>query len=126
MSALEHLIQLIDEKDRRVFIAQHSIDLQIKEGENRVYVLELPTSAPGSAGGRIGGIGERKVLKLHCFRLSTGNWTKVCEIEDADKLERLELPYDATGLNVILPDGTDRAVTGVIDGDLLQRYDATI
>lgn len=126
MSALEQLAQLANEGGRRIFIAQHSIDLQARNGENCIYVIELPRSASGAAGGRIGGIGERKMQKLYCFKLKEGNWRKIYETEDAEKLERFEMPYHAAGLSVTMPDGTEKVVTGVIDEELIQRYKAII
>ena len=123
LSALEELTQLLAEKSRRIFVAQASIDLRSSEGTNCVYVLQLPTSAPGAAGGRIGGIGERRIQKLYCFRLENGKWTKIYETEDEGKLGRLELPYHAAGLTVIFPDGTERVVSGVVDEEFVQKYD---
>ena len=120
---MEELTLLLAEKSRRIFVAQASIDLRSSEGTNCVYVLQLPTSAPGAAGGRIGGIGERKVQKLYCFRLENGKWMKIYETEDEGKLEKFELPYHAAGLTVILPDGTERVVSGVIDEEFVQKYD---
>lgn len=98
---MEELTLRLAEKSRRIFVAQASIDLRSSEGTNCVYVLQLPTSAPGPAGGRIGGIGERRIQKLYCFRLENGKWMKIYEIEDEGKLEKFELPYHAAGLTVI-------------------------
>lgn len=123
MSTLEELTLLLAEKSRRVFVAQASIDLRSREGTNCVYVLQLPTSAPGAAGGRVGGIGERRIQKLYCFRLENVKWMKIYETEDEGKLEKFELPYHAAGLTVILPDGTERVVSGVIDEEFVQKYD---
>ena len=123
LSALEELTQLLAEKSRRIFVAQASIDLRSSEGTNCVYVLQLPTSAPGAAGGRIGGIGERRIQKLYCFRLENGKWMKIYETEDEGKLGRFELPYHAAGLTVIFPDGTERVVSGVVDEEFVQKYD---
>jgi len=120
---LEELTQLLAEKSRRIFVAQASIDLRSSEGTNCVYVLQLPTSAPGAAGGRIGGIGERRIQKLYCFRLENGKWMKIYETEDEGKLGRFELPYHAAGLTVIFPDGTERVVSGVVDEEFVQKYD---
>jgi len=123
LSTLEELTQLLAEKSRRIFVAQASIDLRSSEGTNCVYVLQLPTSAPGAAGGRIGGIGERRIQKLYCFRLENGKWMKIYETEDEGKLGRFELPYHAAGLTVIFPDGTERVVSGVVDEEFVQKYD---
>ena len=73
--------------------------------------------------GALEGIGERKIHKLYCFRFEAGEWIQICEIEEAERLDRFELPYHAAGLSVTMLDGTERVVTGVIDDDLLQRYD---
>lgn len=117
---------MVSEKSRRIFVADVPVDLRVSEGRNCVYVLDLPGSSPGAAGGRVGGIGERKVRKLHCFRFENGKWLKVFETEDEEKLERFELPYHAAGLSVILADGSERVVSGVIDPELIQRYNETV
>lgn len=123
MSTLDEITQLLAEKSRRIFVAHAPIDLRSSEGTNCVYVLQLPTSAPGAAGGRVGGIGERRIQKLYCFRLENGKWMKIYETEDEEILEKFELPYHAAGLTVILPDGTERVVSGVIDEEFVQKYD---
>jgi hypothetical protein len=86
----------------------------------------LPGSAPGAAGGRIGGIGERRIEKAYCFRQVEGSWVKVYETETLEKLERFELPYHAAGMSVILPDGSERVVSGVVDQELIQRYNEVV
>ena len=105
-----------------MFVAENPIDLSMKEGENCIYVLELPTSAPGAAGGRVGGIGERKLRKASCFRQAAGRWLKIYETDSADKLERFNLPYHAAGLSVRLPDQSERVVSGVVDAELIREY----
>lgn len=112
---MQELSQLATEKSRRIFVAENPIDLRSTDGTNSVYVLQLPVDSSGSAGGRIGGIGERRITKLYCFRQHNGKWVKVYDTDNLDKLERLELPYHAAGLSIVLPDGTERVVTGVID-----------
>jgi CTP-dependent riboflavin kinase len=121
MTPLEELAQLANEKGRRLFVAENPIDLSMNEGENCVYILELPSTA-GAAGGRVSGIGERKMRKAYCFRQAAGRWMKVYETEFADKLERFNLPYHAAGLNVRLPDRTERVVSGVVDPELIGEY----
>jgi len=122
---LDELVRLITEKSRRIFVAQKTIDLRSTEGENSVYVLQLPTSAPGAAGGRVGGFGERRIQKLYFFRLESGRWMKIFETEDEEKLGRFELPYHAAGLAAFLPDGTERVVSGVVDEEFVGKYNET-
>jgi len=123
---LEELVQLASEKSRRIFVTENPIDLRATEGSNCVYVLQLPTSAPGAAGGRVGGIGERRIQKIYCLRQENGKWIKVYETEDPEKLEKFELPYHAAGLSVVLPDGSEKVVSGVVDREFIQRYNETI
>lgn len=126
LTPLEELTRLLSEKGRRIFVAEGQIDLRVSDGRNCVYALQLPESAPGAAGGRIGGIGERKLVKLYCFRLENGKWVKVYETENDERLERFELPYHAAGLTVTLPDGSEKVVSGVVDEQFVQSYNETV
>ena len=121
MTPLEELTQLTKEKGRRLFVAENPINLSATQGRNCVYVLELPTGT-GSAGGRVGGIGERRIEKAFCFRQENGKWLKVYETESPEKLEGFDLPYHAAGLEVRLPDGTEKIVSGVVDEELIGEY----
>jgi hypothetical protein len=125
MTPLDELVSLLGEKARRIFVAEHTIEFNNVRGDNCVYVFELPGASPGSAGGRVGGFGERKLIKLLCFQQHDGRWTKPFETEDPERLERLELPYHAAGLSVVLPDGRERVVTGVVDEELVREYNET-
>ena len=125
MTPLDELARLVGERGRRVFVAEDTIDLSRNEGMNCVYVLELPGAAPGAAGGRIGGLGERRIQKVFCFREENGRWLKVYETDVADKVEKFDLPYHAAGLDVVLPDGSKRVVSGVVDPELVRAYDET-
>jgi len=122
LTPLEELTQLAREKGRRIFVAESPIDLGSTEGKNCIYILELPAAAPGAAGGRVGGIGERKLRRVYCFRQFEGKWIKVYETEAEEKLTRFDLPYHAAGLGVQLPDGTERVVSGVIDAEFVEKY----
>jgi hypothetical protein len=126
VNPLEELARLARERSRRLFVAEMPIDLTANGASNCVFVLELPGSAPGAAGGRIGGIGERRIEKVSCFRQADGNWIKVYETESLEKLERFELPYHAAGMSVILPDGSERVVSGVVDQELIQKYNEIV
>jgi hypothetical protein len=126
LTSLEELARLLSEKSRRIFVAENPIDLRVSDGGNCVYVLQLPENVAGAAGGRIGGIGERRIVKLYCYRQGDGNWIKVYETDDDEILGQLELPYSAAGLTAILPDGSEKVVTGLVDQQLVQSYNQTI
>jgi hypothetical protein len=126
MTPIEELTELTTERGRRLFVAEKSIDLSMNEGENCIYILELPSSAPGAAGGRVGGIGDRKIQKAYCFRQASGRWLKVYDTESNDKLERFNPPYHAAGLIVRLPDRTEKVVLGVLDPELVRQYNQIV
>ena len=126
MTPLEELTQLAIEKSRRIFVAQNSINLSIPEGQNCVYVLQLPTDSPGSVGGRVGGLGERRIVKISCFKQENGLWKKLYDSDNEEKLEKFDLPYHAAGLGIVLPDRTERVVAGVVDEEFVQRYNEII
>lgn len=128
---LEELTRLVREGGRRIFVAQLPIDLRTEMGKswvkvNCVYVLDLQQSAPGAAGGRVGGIGERKLQRIRRFQVEKELWTKNYETDDAEKLEKFEMPYHAASLGVTMPDGPEKVVTGVVDPQLVEIYNETI
>ncbi len=121
MTALEELTKLLSEKGRRIIVAENPIDLKSMAGDNSIFVLQLP-EAGTAAGGRAGGFGERRVEKLYAFHYANGTCRKLFEVDSPDKLERYELPYHAAGTPVVLPDGSERIVSGVIDPEFAESY----
>src|SRR2546426_543113 len=108
-----------------------------KDGLNRVTVLKetskeiylvagrYATSVPeGSlaAGGRAGGFGVRKIEKLYAFHYEDGSCRKLFEVDNPEKLESFELPYHAAGTPIIMPDGSERIISGVIDPEFVAGY----
>jgi hypothetical protein len=126
VTPLEELIQLTDRNGRRVFVANGPIDLGSATAGNCIYVLELPSDVIGVAGGRVGGFGERRLQRLLCFRQMNGEWGRVYETRDPSKMDRVELPYHASNMSIMLPDSTERVVSGVVDEELTQKYDELV
>ncbi|HUK51567.1 MAG TPA: hypothetical protein VLV18_11055 [Terriglobales bacterium] len=126
MTPLDELAQLAGEGGRRIFVTEGPIDLTTNAGTNCVYVLELPGAVPGAAGGRIGGLGERRVQRVLCFRKENDRWVKVYETDIGEKVEKFDLPYHAAGLDVVLPDGSTRVVSGVVDPELVRSYNESV
>lgn len=121
MAALEELTLLLSEKGRKILVAENPVDLRSLRGENFIYILQL-TEGSSAAGGRAGGFGERRVEKLYAFHYSNGSCRKLFEVENPEKLERFELPYHAAGMPVLLPDGTERVISGVVDPEFVASY----
>jgi len=121
MTPLEELTKLISEKGRRLFVAENDVNLKSLQGESSIFILQLPESGM-SAGGRAGGFGERRVEKLYAFHYSNGACRKLFEVDSPEKRERFEVPYHAAGTPVVLPDGSERIVSGVVDPEFVQSY----
>jgi hypothetical protein len=62
------------------------------------------------------------VEKLYAFHYENGACRKLYEVDNADKLERFELPYHAAATPIILPDGSERVMSGVIDPEFVESY----
>lgn len=121
MTPLDELSHLLFEKRRIILVAEGSVDLSSLQGKNSIYILQLPESST-AAGGRVGGFGERKIQKVYCFRYENGACEKVLETDDPERLERFELPYHAAGLPIVLRDGTEMIVSGVVDPEFISSY----
>ncbi|OLD01111.1 hypothetical protein AUG19_09185 [archaeon 13_1_20CM_2_54_9] len=121
MAPQEELARLISEKGRKILVAENPVDLKSLQGENFVYLLQLPEGST-AAGGRAGGFGERRVERLYAFHYSNGSCRKLFEVDSPEKLERFELPYHAAGMQVLLPDGTERIISGVVDPEFVASY----
>ena len=121
MSGLADFLQLINEKGRRVFVAEKMIDLRNLDQENTIYILQLPDGST-AAGGRAGGLGERRIVRLYRYQFGNSSCERLPEVEDEGRLDSLDLPYHATALPIILQDGAEKLVSGVVDGDLVASY----
>jgi len=121
MTPLEELTLLISEKGRKILVAEVPVDLQRLTGGNSVYILQLPEGST-AAGGRAGGFGERRLEKLYAFHYEDGACFKLFEVDSPEKLEKFDLPYHAAGTPVILPDGSERVMSGVIDPEFVESY----
>ncbi len=121
MTPLEELAGLIIEKGRKILVAENPVDLKSLQGANSVFILQLPEGS-SAAGGRAGGFGERRLEKLYCFHYEDGACRKLYEVDSPEKLERFDLPYHAAGTPVILPDGSEKVISGVIDPEFVESY----
>ncbi len=125
MTPLEELTNLVSEKGRKILVAEKPVDLKRLQEANSVYILQMPEGS-SAAGGRAGGFGDRRVEKLYAFHYENGVCRKLYEVDSVDKLERFELPYHAAGTPVILPDGSEKVMSGVIDPEFVESYNQVV
>jgi hypothetical protein len=121
---LSEFLELLDSKGgRRVYVASAPIDLRNTGAPNDVYVLQLPDGST-AAGGRGGGFGERRIIKVYHFEFGSqgAGCRKVSEVEDDTTLDQLDLPYHATAMPILDQQGNEKLVSGVIDPRFAESY----
>ncbi len=112
---------MIQAKGRRVYVAERLIDLSDLTAANTIFILQLPDGST-AAGGRGGGLGERRIVKVYRYACGEGTCDKLGETEDDSQLDSLDLPYHATAMPIKLPDGTEALVSGVVDASFVSSY----
>ena len=114
---LEYIIKL---PQRKLLVCSTDFNLQ-KNNDNYVYILMIQESK-GSAGGRGGGSGHRKIEKIYGYRILDGKEEKILEIENEEMIEAYEIPYSAVAMDVILKTGEQVVVQGIVDKELINSY----
>jgi hypothetical protein len=122
-SSLSQIIQL---PKRKLIVSLNDITLnKNKSIENIVFILMVEESF-GSAGGRGGGSGNRKIDQIIGFRIIDNKELKIFETEDAEIIEKFEIPYNAVAMDIILESGEPYVVQGIIDSEMIKEYLKTI
>lgn len=119
MDIIDAVLQL---PQRKLIISQGDVMLD-GPAKNEIFVLMVEESR-GSAGGRAGGGGHRKIAKIYGFSCDGGRCTKLFESEDQEKIEQFDIPYSAVAMDIRLSSGQQYVVQGVIDPGLIASYRA--
>jgi hypothetical protein len=122
MNELEsHLLN----RQRKLLVTYKEIDLTDISSFNQIFILLIEESK-GSAGGRGGGSGYRKIAEVIGFRIENENVEKFYDTKDKDLIELFEIPYSAVAMDIKLSDGKQIVVQGVIDPDMVTNYNNII
>ncbi len=123
MDMESRLNQVLQIPKRKLIVSLNDITLNRdgRESENVVFVLMVEESL-GSAGGRGGGSGNRKIDKIIGFRIKDSKDVKIFETENPDVIEKFDIPYNAVAMDIVLESGDPFVVQGVVDDDLVQSY----
>ena len=121
MEPLAELSEALSGRCRAIVIAEREVDLSSRSGENRLLILKI---AEGSlaAGGRGGGFGERRVVRVAAFEGSRGLWKRTFETEAEEMLGRFEVPFNVSRMPFVLEDGTETVGYGVLDPELVAEF----
>lgn len=118
------LNQVLQIPKRKLIVSLDDLTLNrdnSRQTENVVFVLMVEES-PGSAGGRGGGSGNRKIDKIMGFRVKDSKDVKIFETENPDVIEKFDIPYNAVAMDIVLESGDPFVVQGVVDDGLVQSY----
>jgi hypothetical protein len=120
MSILEELNSHLSGGSRVIVISERDVDLRPQAPDNRLFLLKM---AEGSlaAGGRGGGFGERRVVKVMAFATLRGEWSKLYETTDESRAGEFEIPYYVSRLPYTLSDGSESVGYGVVEPDLVAQ-----
>jgi hypothetical protein len=116
-----NLPQILQLPKRKLIVSSNDIILNKNNIENIIFVLMVEESF-GSAGGRGGGSGNRKIDKIIGFRIKDSKDLKIFETENAEIIEKFDIPYNAVAMDIILESGEPYVVQGIIDPEMIKEY----
>lgn len=105
---------------RKLVVASTDIDLG-KSHDCTVFVLLVEESV-GSAGGRAGGSGSRKIDRVLGFRVHQYRIDPIVDSRETEIIDRFDVPYSAVALDIILSNGQESVVQGIVDPVLINEY----
>jgi hypothetical protein len=116
------LSQILQIPKRKLIVSLNDIILnKNKSIENIVFILMVKESF-GSAGGRGGGSGNRKIDKIIGFRIGDSKELKIFETENTEIIEKFDIPYNAVAMDIILESGEPYVVQGITDPEMIKEY----
>jgi hypothetical protein len=122
---MNELESLLLNYQRKLLVTYKELDLSDISSFNQIFILLIEESK-GSAGGRGGGSGYRKIAQVIGFMIENKNVKKIYETKEKDLIELFEIPYSAVAMDIILSDGKQIVVQGVIDPDMITNYNNII
>ena len=122
---MNELESLLLNHQRKLLVTYKELDLADISSFNQIFILLIEESK-GSAGGRGGGSGSRKINQIIGFRIEDKNVKKIYETNEKELIELFEIPYSAVAMDITLSDGKQIVVQGVIDPDMITNYNNII
>jgi hypothetical protein len=118
----EPIDDILELSQRKLVVSQYDIDLELHD-RNEIFILLIEESF-GSAGGRGGGSGSRRINRIYGFSCNGGICRKYYETAEQEKIELFDIPYSAVAMDIKLSTGKSLVVQGIVDPDLITSYKA--
>jgi hypothetical protein len=122
---MDELESIILSSQRKLLVIYDELDLTDLSSYNQVFIL-LVEESKGSAGGRGGGSGHRKIVQVIGFKIDNKNIEKIYETKDENIIEKFEIPYSAVAMDIKLSDGREFVVQGIMDQNMIKDYNTII
>lgn len=116
-SSLEEVLLL---PTRKLVVASTDVDLS-KFEDCKVFVLLVEESF-GSAGGRAGGSGSRKIGRILGFKIHQSKIDLIIDSREMEIIARFDVPYSAVALDITLSNGQGSVVQGIVNPVLIEEY----
>jgi hypothetical protein len=116
-SSLEEVLLL---PTRKLVVSSTEVDLS--KSENSIVFVLLVEESSGSAGGRAGGSGSRKISRILGFKIHQSMISLMIDIREMDITDRFDIPYSAVALDITLSTGQRSVVQGIVDPILIEEY----
>jgi hypothetical protein len=122
---MDELESIILSSQRKLLVIYDELDLTDLSSYNQVFIL-LVEESKGSAGGRGGGSGHRKIVQVIGFKIDNKNIEKIYETKDENIIEKFEIPYSAVAMDIKLSHGREFVVQGIMDQNMIKDYNTII
>ena len=122
---MNELESIILSSKRKLLVLYDELDLSNLSSNNEIFIL-LVEESKGSAGGRGGGSGHRKIIQVWGFKIDNRNIKKIYDTKDEKRIEKFEIPYSAVAMDIKLSDGRQIVVQGILDQNMIKDYNALI
>jgi hypothetical protein len=115
--SLEEVILL---PTRKLVVA--STDIDLRKSEDCIVFVLLVEESFGSAGGRAGGSGSRKIGRILGFKRLQSKMDLLIDSQEMEIIDQFDVPYSAVALDIILSTGQESVVQGIVDSVLIEEY----
>lgn len=112
--------QLLETNKRKLVVCSREINLS-NGGDNQIFILFVEESR-GSAGGRAGGSGSRKISQIIGISCQGTDEITIFDTEKEDEISEFEVPYSAVAMDIKLTNDQSMVVQGLVDPELARSY----